>query len=68
MSLIESATNRAIGYLVALISQLMIFPFFDIEVSITSHLLIGFWFTLVSLIRSYALRRWLNRVEPFLII
>ena len=64
-SFIESLTNVAIGYLVALISQLIIFPFFDIEVSFSDNLLIGFWFTLISVIRSYGVRRWFNkRVKP----
>jgi len=41
-SFIESLTNVAIGCIVALISQLIIFPFFDIEVSFSDNLLIGF--------------------------
>lgn len=59
-SLIESIINIAIGYNVALLSQWIIFPMFDIHVSLTSNLLIGAWFTLISLIRSYVIRRWFN--------
>jgi len=57
-SFIESVTNVSIGYLVALASQLIIFPVFDIHVSIMDNLLIGAWFTVISIIRSYAVRRW----------
>ena len=47
-SLIESITNVAIGYSVALASQLIIFPVFDIYVPITDNLLIGAWFTAIT--------------------
>jgi len=60
-SLIESVVNVLIGYLVAIISQILIFPMFDINVSIKTNFYIGLWFTLVSLIRSYLLRRFFNR-------
>lgn len=59
-SLIESIINIAIGYFVALVSQLMIFPLFDVHLTLTDNLLIGAWFTGVSLIRSYVIRRWFN--------
>ena len=59
-SLIESVMNIAIGYLVALGSQLLIFPMFDIHVSLTTNMWIGAWFTLISLVRSYVIRRWFN--------
>ena len=59
-SAIESAANVAIGYIVALASQLVIFPAFGIRVSLATNLWIGAWFTLVSLARSYVLRRWFN--------
>ena len=59
-SLIESAINIVIGYGVALISQLIIFPKFDIHISLETNLWIGAWFTAVSLARSYIIRRWFN--------
>lgn len=60
-SLIESVSNVLIGYLVALFSQLLIFPFFGIDVSLSDNVLIGLWFTLISIVRSYTLRRFFNR-------
>ena len=59
-SLIESLMNIAIGYLVALLSQLAIFPLFGINVPLSTNLWIGAWFTAISLARSYAIRRWFN--------
>lgn len=59
-SLLESVVNILIGYFVALISQIVVFPLVGIEVPITTNLIIGFWFTVISLIRSYIIRRWFN--------
>ncbi len=59
-SLIESIINIAIGYFVALASQLLIFPMFDVHLPLSDNLLIGAWFTGISLIRSYVIRRWFN--------
>lgn len=59
-SLIESLMNIAIGYGVALASQVVIFPMFDIHVSLSANLWIGAWFTVISLARSYIIRRWFN--------
>lgn len=59
-SFIESVINVLIGYGVALLSQIVIFPLFDIHVSLQTNLWIGAWFTAISLIRSYVIRRWFN--------
>jgi hypothetical protein len=59
-SFIESLMNIFIGYGVALISQILVFPMFDIHVSLSTNLYIGAWFTVISLIRSYVIRRWFN--------
>jgi hypothetical protein len=56
-SLIESITNVLVGYGVAVISQIVIFPFFGIKVKLSDNLLIGLWFTVISIVRSYTLRR-----------
>jgi len=60
-SLIESIMNILIGYFIALLSQLLIFPFFNIHISLGDNLLIGFYFTVISLLRSYSLRRFFNK-------
>lgn len=60
-SLKESAINIAIGYIVALLSQLTIFPMFGVHLPLHENMLIGVFFTAVSLARSYAIRRWFNR-------
>lgn len=61
-SAVESVVNILIGYLVALASQIVIFPMFSIHIALRENMLIGFWFTVVSLVRSYTLRRIFNKV------
>ncbi len=58
--MIEAVANVAIGYFVAILSQLAVFPLFGIHVPLSANLWIGAWFTVISLVRSYALRRWFN--------
>jgi len=63
MSFIESLGNVAIGYGVAVASQVMIFPLFGIHCRLRDNLLIGLWFTAISIVRSYALRRLFNKIK-----
>jgi len=57
MSLAESVTNVAIGYGVAVGTQVLVFPLFGMTPSLGENLAIGLVFTVVSLARSYCLRR-----------
>lgn len=59
-SLIEALLNIAIGYTIAILSQIIIFPWFGVHIPLKSDLLIGVCFTFVSLVRSYVIRRWFN--------
>jgi hypothetical protein len=57
MSLVESLANVLVGYVVAVATQMLVFPLFGLAVTVTENLLIGLIFTAVSIVRSYALRR-----------
>ena len=57
MSLVESLANVLVGYGVAVVTQMAVFPLFGLVVTVTENLLIGLIFTTVSIVRSYALRR-----------
>jgi len=57
MSLIESVANVAVGYVLAIATQLVVFPVFGIEAALREHLAIGLAFVGVSLARGYLLRR-----------
>lgn len=59
-SIIEAVANVMVGYSIALAAQLVILPAYGAELSLRSNLEIGLWFTVVSLCRSYLLRRWFN--------
>jgi hypothetical protein len=61
-SFFESCINVAIGYGVALMSQILIFPLFGIHIPLASNLAIGAIFTVISIARSYAVRRVFNRL------
>ena len=61
MSLVESLTNVAVGYALAILTQIIVFPIFSIEVSVSQNLTIALIFTVVSVLRSYVLRRVFNR-------
>ena len=43
--------------IVALLSQILIFPLFDIHIDIADNLWIGLWFTVISVVRGYIVRR-----------
>ena len=60
-SLFESVANVAVGYGVALASQLLIFPLVGVRANLKQNVAIGVAFTVVSLVRSYALRRMFDR-------
>ena len=62
MSFIEAVANVGVGYALAVAAQIMVFPWFGLEASIGEHLAIGALFTLISLIRGYALRRLFARI------
>ena len=57
MSLVESLANVLVGYGVAVATQMAVFPMFGLAVTISENLLIGLIFTVVSIVRSYTLRR-----------
>ena len=63
MSLVELLTNIAVGYGLAVLTQILVFPLFGLQASLGENLLIGAMFTAVSLVRSFALRRIFNRLS-----
>jgi len=62
-SFIEALINVAIGYVIALASQIVVFPYFGIHIPLRSNIFIGGIFTVVSIIRSYTLRRFFNAIR-----
>ncbi len=57
ISLLEAITNVALGYGIAVVTQVAVFPLFGLYLSLSDNLLISGVFTVVSVARSYAIRR-----------
>jgi hypothetical protein len=63
MSIIEAITNVAVGYALAVATQMLVFPWFGLHASFGDSLALGLVFTGISLIRGYALRRLFTRID-----
>lgn len=64
-SLTESLVNIIPGFAVAYLSNLYILPLFAEGIAVSDHLTmlqIGFWYTIISILRSYVLRRLFERL------
>lgn len=62
-SAVEAVCNVLVGYWVAVLAQVAIFPLFGVHLPLADNLAIGAFFTIVSLVRSYVLRRLFNMVR-----
>lgn len=63
MSFIESAANVVVGYVLAILTQLAVFPLFGLEAALSEHLAIGLAFVGISLVRGYLMRRLFERIS-----
>ena len=63
MSLVESVANVIVGYGVAVVTQIVIFPDFGLHTTLAQNLKMGAVFTVVSIARSYLLRRVFERIR-----
>lgn len=59
-SIVESCINTSIGFCFGVLTQVIVFPLYDLEVTFTSNMQICVIFTVVSFLRGYAVRRWCN--------
>lgn len=57
MSLVEAVANIAVGYGVAVATQMLVFPVFGLQTTLGQNLALGSIFSGVSILRSFALRR-----------
>ena len=63
MSLVEALANVAVGFGVAVATQIAVFPMFGLHTSLMENMAIGAIFTLASIARSYVLRRMFERIR-----
>ena len=59
-SLIEVGINITIGFWINYFANLLILPLFGFNVTWSENFLIGLLYTLVSVARSYVIRRWFD--------
>ena len=59
-SLIEALVNVAVGYCIAVVAQIIVFPMFGVHVNLRQNIEIGIIMTVISIARSYTLRRVVN--------
>ena len=63
LSAVETLSSTAIGYLVAVLTQAIVFPAYGIKTHAGDHFAIAAIFTAVSIIRGYFVRRFFVWVE-----
>ena len=60
-SLIEALINTAIGFSINFTANLIILPLFGFDsLTVETNFYIGIAYTIISVIRSYVIRRWFN--------
>ena len=61
-SLLEAWANIIVGFSINYVANLLIFPLFGFHISLEANFIMGLIYTVISLVRSYVLRRWFNDV------
>lgn len=56
----EALTNIVVGWVINLCANFAIFPLFGWSITLEQNILLGVFYTGVSFVRSYALRRFYN--------
>lgn len=57
-SMLEAVANVTVGYMIGLCSQLVVFPICGVDCSLVTNFKVSAWFTAISLVRQYLIRRW----------
>lgn len=59
-SFIEAWVNVAIGFSINFVANFAILPLIGFHISASQNLFIGVLYTIISVTRSYVIRRWFN--------
>ncbi len=59
-SFYEACFNTVIGFAINYCANLLIFPLFGLSISLQANFLMGLIYTVISVARSYVVRRWFN--------
>lgn len=63
MSLVETMTNILVGLVISFLSQIVIFKIYNVALSTQQNVEITLYFTIISILRNYALRRFFNSIR-----
>jgi hypothetical protein len=61
-SFYEAFFNTAVGFLISLASTFLIFPLVGFESSAGKNIIVTLFFTIVSILRGYIIRRFFNKM------
>jgi hypothetical protein len=64
MSLVEAVANVAVGLVLAVVAQIIVFPILGLQASLGQNLKLALVFTTVSIVRGFALRRLFEAIRP----
>lgn len=59
-SFYEACINVAIGFGINFVANLVILPLFGFNITLSDNFLIGILYTVISVARSYVVRRWFD--------
>lgn len=59
-SFIEACINVVIGFAINMAANMLILPLIGFHITVGQNLFIGVLYTVISVARSYAVRRWFN--------
>ena len=62
-SIVEAASNVLVGFVTTMMFSPAIYWLAGVEIKVSKQFGVTAMFTVVSLVRSYALRRWFNKNE-----
>ena len=60
-SFIEALTNVGIGMVVSFFGQIVVSHWYNLPLNVTQNMQIVLFFTVLSVLRSFVVRRWFNR-------
>lgn len=63
-SIIETITSTAVGFMVSFLSTYIIFPLVGLQTTTGINLVVTIYFTAISLLRGYFIRRYFNKRKP----
>lgn len=64
-SFVEACANIAVGFMINFTANMIVLPWFGFDITASKAFGIGIVFTVISLVRSYAIRRWFNGMRFF---